>query len=282
MLLSGCMANAGEEYLALPELPTQYNALQNALDNLADQNGYVTALAGAHRQPVQMIDLDADGTEEVIVFTTDSAGLCQVHVLREREEGYSVVNSVSGESADLYEVRYPTLTSDGLRGIAIAWGQAQDEFRGVTVIGMKPDSLPEVMTFSCQSYLFEDTDRDGADEIWYADRGGTQWIRSRLQRYEYDETDGFYPTGRLSLAAEAKYTIHLRAGLCDDGTPAVFCRQLYGGTKPTGYRPGGGIGFRFVFHDTGTGSQCRCHIAPQYCILYGYQRRRCAGDPGGY
>ena len=26
----------------------------------------------------------------------------------------------------------------------------------------------------------------------------------------------------MRLAAEAKYTIHLRAGLCDDGTPAVF------------------------------------------------------------
>lgn len=222
MLLSGCMIDSGESFLALPELPSQYSALQDALDQLDTQHGYVSALAGSHRQPVQMIDLDADGTEEVVVFTLDSNGLCQVHVLRLYGERYALANSISGVSADLYEVLYPTITPDGQRGIATVWGRVQDESRGATVIALQPEGMPHVLTFSGHSYLFEDLDGDGADEIWFADQGGTKWIRSRLQRYNYSPEEGFYPTGRLSLAAEATYTVSLQAGCCSDGTPALF------------------------------------------------------------
>jgi hypothetical protein len=215
------MVGSGDKYLALPELPLQYSALQSALDGLENENGYVSPETGAHRQPVQMVDLDGDGIQEVVVFGLTEGGLCQVYVLREYGGIYAVSYTIEGGSPYIFEVLYPTLM-DGNKAIAIAWGRTGDLSRGVTVIAMENEHFIKVLSFSGQSYLFEDTDGDGADEIWYADRGGTAWIRSRLHRYEYREGDGFYPTGRLNLAAEASNTISLQYGLCGPNTPAVF------------------------------------------------------------
>ena len=196
-----------------------------ALERL-EQESYVSPGAGVHRQPVQMIDLDTDGIQEALAFTQDYNGLCRIHVLKSYDSEYQLVNSFSGDSPDIYEVQYPNLTPDGIKGIAVAWGRPEDVSRGVTVIALHRSGPAEVMTFFGQSYLFQDTDGDGADEIWYADRGGTAWIRSRLQRYEYEPGRGFLPTGRLMLAAEAAWTVRLQAGICHDGTPTMFADSL--------------------------------------------------------
>jgi len=215
LTLPGCMV-AGEDYLAPPGLPVQYRVLQDALDDL-EIAGYASAQAGAHRQPVQMVDLDNDGTEEAVVFASARSGLCRVHVLQYTDEVYNLLETYEGFSSNIYEVRYPQLTADGRKGIAVVWGQPNDASRGITVIA--PD---DILTFACQSYLFQDSNGDGTEEIWYVDQGLSQWTRSRLNRVKYEEGDGFRSDGRISLASEAYRTVSLRFGLCDDETPAVF------------------------------------------------------------
>ena len=70
LLLSGCVfSSTVDELYQLPQLPAEYTELQNLLDAIQDQGAeYAAPTSGANIQPVQLVDLDGDGTQEAVAF----------------------------------------------------------------------------------------------------------------------------------------------------------------------------------------------------------------------
>ena len=67
--LCGCTMEMGDGLFALPNLPTRYVQLQDQLERiLASGAEYTYAETGTDKLAVQMIDIDADGQDEVIAF----------------------------------------------------------------------------------------------------------------------------------------------------------------------------------------------------------------------
>ena len=58
-----------QELYALPELPDRYTELNSQLSvTLSEGAEYAAPTSGTNVQPVQMVDLDSDGTEEAVAF----------------------------------------------------------------------------------------------------------------------------------------------------------------------------------------------------------------------
>lgn len=70
-LLTGCLFNSRvEDLYCLPQLPEEYTELKNKIDDiLSDGAEYAAPLSGSNVQPVQLVDLDGDGTEEAVAFS---------------------------------------------------------------------------------------------------------------------------------------------------------------------------------------------------------------------
>lgn len=70
-LLTGCLFNSRvEDLYCLPQLPEEYTELKNKIDDiLSDGAEYDAPLSGGNVQPVQLVDLDGDGTEEAVAFS---------------------------------------------------------------------------------------------------------------------------------------------------------------------------------------------------------------------
>ena len=68
-LLCGCSGMSVDELYCLPEASEDYYNLQDALNEVLEQNySYHAPSSGARREPVQLVDLDHDGVDEAVAF----------------------------------------------------------------------------------------------------------------------------------------------------------------------------------------------------------------------
>ena len=69
LLLSGCLLKPVDELYTLPRQSDAYYNLQLEIEKVVSGSvQYCAPASGEHRQPLQMQDLDGDGTDEAIVF----------------------------------------------------------------------------------------------------------------------------------------------------------------------------------------------------------------------
>ena len=73
--LTGCtlprLALNPEELYSLPTLPARYAELNTLLNEILDSGAeYAAPTSGANIQPVQLVDLDGDGQEEAVAFSS--------------------------------------------------------------------------------------------------------------------------------------------------------------------------------------------------------------------
>jgi len=77
-VLGGCMLSASPEDLyALPQLPEEYESLSAQLSEVLSAGAeYAAPQAGGNLPPVQMVDLNGDGRDEIVCIFhyTDTAG----------------------------------------------------------------------------------------------------------------------------------------------------------------------------------------------------------------
>ena len=98
-LLAACAAPKltldPEELYALPELPARYTALNQQLSTIQESGAeYAAPVSGSNIQPVQMVDLDGDGVEELVVFAPFHGQTLQIY--RKTDGAYRCVFEKDG------------------------------------------------------------------------------------------------------------------------------------------------------------------------------------------
>ena len=108
-LLCGCMMSASvDDLYALPQLPEEYESLSARLSEiLALGAEYAAPQAGANLPPVQMVDLDGDGTDEALGFFRISSEErpLKIYVFRAVEDDYQQAAVIDGPPHPLHPVR---------------------------------------------------------------------------------------------------------------------------------------------------------------------------------
>ena len=227
LLRAGCTMPSGDELLAAPKPPGNYQTLQTKLEELlASGVSYTTPTAGENRSSVQLVDLDGDGAEEAIVFfrgaTSATSNDFKVYIYKKNGDDYRCTGSIEAKGAAIQSVEYPTITPDGGRGIVVTWQLAGNGTGALTMCDFDDSCAPRVLLETDYSALeLTDMDGDGAKDLLLL-TGASGKRTARLYRYK---------NGRMNLAGEAAMSAgiasveRMEAGHITDGLPAVFAEE---------------------------------------------------------
>ena len=151
LLLAGCTMPSGDELLAAPKPPGNYQTLQTKLEELlASGVSYTTPTTGENRSSVQLVDLDGDGAEEAIVFfrgaTSATSNDFKVYIYKKNGDDYRCTGSIEAKGAAIQSVEYPTITPDGARGIVVTWQLAGNGTGALTMCDFDDNCAPRGCT----------------------------------------------------------------------------------------------------------------------------------------
>lgn len=219
-MLSGCFFTSSvDELYALPQMPQQYADLEDKIKALlAEGAEYAAPASGSNLQSVQMVDLNADGQEEALIFMRNSAGErpLRIYIFRMEGDGYRECADIRGTGSSIYSVNYQDLTGDGAPELLIGW-RTGTEAQMLTVYRLE-DFMPDILlnTTYARYHITTDnglvlfrTDLDGAclADYYTFDPQGGMGIRSSL---------------RLSCTAAELAAGRIISGKTSDGTDALF------------------------------------------------------------
>ena len=98
LLLTGCYSFDRDSLYALPLRSEEYRALQSAVESALGSGSYSAPVSGDNPQPVQQMDLDGDGQEEVLVFCKmDGERPLRVLIFRLEEERFTLACTLDGD-----------------------------------------------------------------------------------------------------------------------------------------------------------------------------------------
>ena len=170
LLLGGCFPS-GDALLAAPRPSTNYQSLQNELEELiASGLSYTAPTDGENRSSVQLTDMDGDGVDEAVAFfrgsTSATSDSFQVYVYKRVDDQYVCTGSVEGRGTAIQSVDYPVITPEGRRGMVITWRLTGDGTGALTMCDFDEDGAPGVLLETEYSAMeLTDLTGDGARDL---------------------------------------------------------------------------------------------------------------------
>ena len=218
---TGCLfsASVGDLY-ALPQMPEQYQELEQQINQLiADGAEYAAPISGSNLQPVQMVDLDGDGTEEALIFmrkSTEEKPL-KIYIFRMRSGHYQQSAVLENSGSSIYSISYKDLTGDGRAEILVGW-RAGAETPALTVYSLRGSEPVLMLSTTYSRYVF-----DSAGRGFVLLRSGPE-ERCVAEAYEVSEngTLGVTSTARLSSTAAELAGGRVISGRIGSDVPALF------------------------------------------------------------
>ncbi len=249
LLLSGCMMSASAESLyALPQLPEEYGALSAQLAEILSSGAeYAPPQSGRNLPPVQKVDLDGDGSDEVLAFfriSSEERSPLKIYIFRAVEDGYQLAGRIDGSGTSIHSFLYEDMNGDGIQELVVSWSVSA-EVQAMSVYMLEDLEPVQVMSTSYARYTLADMDSDDDQElvVLRSDDAETGFC---LADY-YDWGGG---NSSLQLQSTAKLSVSVAAlqwvqvGALRGGKPAVFVTSRLADTNETitdilVYRQGG-------------------------------------------
>lgn len=172
--LCGCVMTVDQMY-CLPRRSESFTNLQSAMETAMQDMSFCAPISGDNQQPVQMADLNGDGTEEVIVFAKGSQEKpLQIMVFSRDDEKYQLRTTIESTGTAFEQVDYVQL--DGEQGLEMVVGhQVQNQvLRSLSVYDFSDEQPEKLMAANYQKYLTYDIDGDEQQEIVVLNPGRTE------------------------------------------------------------------------------------------------------------
>ena len=162
-LLSGCtLGSSVDSLFTLPQLPEEYRELSATLDKLLDEGyAYLTPTEGPNIESVQTVDLDGDGTKEVVVLFRYNGDVMplKVMVFQQNRGQFERFCTIESAGTNLDSINYCDLTGDGEVELLITW-RDEDGEKTVSVYRPGRESMP-LLESEYSEYLVQDLDGSG-------------------------------------------------------------------------------------------------------------------------
>lgn len=238
LLLGGCMLSASaEELYALPQLPEEYQALRSHIAEVLDGGAeYAAPQAGGNLPPVQMVDLNGDGSDEALAFFRISSEErpLKIYIFQaDGEDDYRRAAVIEGSGTAIHSIRYEDMDGDGVREILVSW-MASAEVRSLSVYSMRGLEPLPLMSSPYARYELADLDGDGGLELVLLRSDDTEAGLTLADYYDWDSGNGglsLRSTARLSASVASLQDI--RAGDLTEGEKAIFVTSRDAGANDT-------------------------------------------------
>ena len=223
LLLAGCGSESIEAYFSLPKSSDDYLQLQELIDaEIASGCEYAAPGGGSYRQSLQLHDLDADGTDEAVVFLRDASSNGRIVIYKLYRGNYEAVLSLRGEGTSVGSVDYADLNGDGISELSVAWRVGQG-LKYLTVYDLDGWGGAELLSCGCTEFLISDMDSDGRGELVVIDTGSDGGGSVSLYLFA-ENTDAVSCTARLSRGVNELKRI--RECLLEDDSAALLVESF--------------------------------------------------------
>ena len=234
ILLSGCMMQSGEELYALPQLPEDYLALQDTIDQVMKELGaeYAAPSAGSNVQSIQLHDLDGDDKgekEAAVAFFRVLGGEkpLKIYIFKQNSMGeYEVAWSIEGDGNAIYTVAFENLGGTKAKELVVSW-QISSKVHSLSAYSLqRGGDVLELMRSGYTKHAVVDLDRDNEKEIVLLQLD-TAENNSRAELYKYS-------SGLMVHTSTAPLSLNLteiesaKVGTLKDMIPALFVSSDFG------------------------------------------------------
>ena len=222
LLLSGCLLKPVDELYTLPRQSDAYYNLQLEIEKVVSGSvQYCAPASGEHRQPLQMQDLNGDGTDEAIVFARDAGEKpLKMFIFSRSGDSYHLSSTIEGVGTSFDSVRYEQI--DGSPGKEILVGRSISDqlLKSVSIHSFQGNSSVELMSANYSALETADLDSDGRQDLLLIRfESETQIGTVELYRYQ----NGIMardPEQRLSEGVTS--VRRMICGYTEKNVPAVF------------------------------------------------------------
>ena len=237
LLLGGCMLSASaEELYALPQLPEEYQALRACISEVLETGAeYAAPQAGGNLPPVQMVDLNGDGSDEALAFfrVSSEERPLRIYIFQAVEDGYRQAAVIEGSGTSIHSIRYDDMDGDGVQEILVSW-RVSAEVRSLSVYSMRDLEPLPLMSSPYARYELADLDGDDDLELVLLRSDDTEAGLTLADYYDWDSGNSslfLCSTARLSASVASLQDI--RAGTLMEGEKAIFVTSRDTGANDT-------------------------------------------------
>lgn len=237
LLFSGCMISvSAEELYALPKLPEVYEALSVQLAEALSGGGeYAPPQAGGNLPPVQMVDLNGDGSDEALAFVRVSSEErpLRIYIFRAVENGYEQAGVISGSGTSIHSIRYADLNGDGVQEIIVSWSVSA-EIQALAVYILEDLEPVQMMSTPYARYEVVDLDGDAEDELVVLRSDEAESGGSLADYYDWDSGySSLQLRSTARLSAPVASLQRMQVGQLQEGETAVFVTSRVAGADDT-------------------------------------------------
>ena len=221
-LLGGCSGMSIDELYCLPKASDDYYDLQEALSQaLGNGLSYDAPASGARREPVQLVDLDHDGTDEAVAFFRSSQdGSVAAYIFARRDSQYELADQIPCSGSAVGAVEYADLDGSGSLELLITCQVSEAVTQALQVSRYQNNAAESLLTAPCGRYVLTDLNGDGAKEILCITDSGAE-ASAAVTYYTY--VGGQMKTGQeLRLSENYSDILNIAQGTLEDGTEAVL------------------------------------------------------------
>ena len=221
-LLSGCVfSDTMDGLYQLPQLPAEYTELQSLLDAIQDQGAeYAAPTSGANIQPVQLVDLDGDGTQEAVAFfrrAGDEQPL-KIYIFQSVGGTYRQAALMECGGASFSGIQYVDLDGDGTLEVLAGW-RATAELQALSVYALRRFVPTLLLSTNYVRFAAADLNGDGRQELTILRSDGEESV-AEFYGWQANRTLALQSGTRLSMTMAELQDVTV--GTLSQGEPALF------------------------------------------------------------
>ena len=222
LLLTGCLRITADELYSLPEVSEEYLRLQAHINVLLSQGAeFAPPTRGPNRQAVQLVDLNGNGSSEVIAFfSVPGESALKVYVFELVDGDYTVAEIIEGVGTEIESVRFADMDGSGTMELIIGWqmGSALRYMEIYSISSFHDEPLVSGVEYS-EITVF-DISGDGTDDVIVfrmptQDTGAVAEVYTLMQDGEVVREEARLSNGIESIA-------RIMTGRLIDRSPAIF------------------------------------------------------------
>ena len=185
MALSGCKSLTTQDniinFLSAPKLNQNESEVVRAISEYTNRNiNLKYPKSGGNASPVNIVDIDNDGTNEAVVFYSARSigGNVRMAVLTQTEKGWIVTDDSEGFGTEIYKADFESFSDKKQKNIAVGYTFSDSSEKLLSVYTLNGKTVKKTDTYSCQDYTICDVTGDRAADIIIAGNNAEEQVAS--------------------------------------------------------------------------------------------------------